>query len=172
MLTLAALVLLLAAPASAAAPLLDGTLHAFSGAGGGTGIEMPLNLAGRVGGAAMVWPVGSVGIGLRVDGGSYGLLTRDTSNAFAFAESQVKLADRWTAGLGVGLPVAWIEYSCQGSCERGVWEEHHPIGALTGTLHLEEGVLHVPISARAEVGADRWAVGIDVGFGFRIHRKS
>lgn len=168
-----ALALLLAHAASAAAPAFDAGIHGYTGAAGGVVLDMPLDQAGRTGVALMGWPARFLGLGVRLDGGSYGLYGGDMGNAFAFAESQIRIDDRWTVGAGIGTPVAWVDYYCDGPCGgEMLWEYHHPIAALTGTYHVEKGLLHIPISLRGEASAARWAVGIDVGVGLRIHRGS
>ena len=170
--SLPVLSLLVAQAAAAADPLFDAGLHGFTAAAGGAAQPMPLDQAGRAGVALMGWPGRQVGLGVRLDGGSYGIYSRDATNAFAFAEGQVRFGERWSGGLGLGTPIAWLEYACeQGACEEGLWERHHPIAALTGTWNYEKGAFHLPISARIEASAARWAVGVDVGIGLRAHRK-
>lgn len=163
----------LSTPAAFAAdPLLDLGVRGYAGPAGGVKLEMGPDLAGRGGVALVAWPARQVGLGLRVDTGSYGIVDSDAGNTFAFAEAQVRLAEGWEAGLGVGTPVVFYDYFCaEAPCEEGLWARHYPIAALQAVRSFEHGLLHVPVALRGEVSAARWSVGLDVGLGLRAHRK-
>lgn len=166
---LAALALL--SPALSAEPLLDLGLTAYSGTAGGVAEPMSPDVPLMLGVHALGWVTPKVGVGARVTGGSYGVVRGDEGNAFAFVEGQVQLSPAWSAGLGVGTPVIWIEHYCVTAPCSALWEEHHPILALDATRDLSFGHLHLPLSLRAELSQPRWAVGVDLGVDLRLFRR-
>lgn len=161
-----------AAQAAAGDPLLDLTLQGYGGGGYAVSRGVGADIMGRAGGALTGWVTPRVGLGVRADTGSYGLLG-DDPNTFAFAEGRYRLPDQDLAiGLGVGTPIVWVEYACFAEpCIQGPWEYHNPV--FTGSLAWEQGLgrLHLPVALRLEASAVRLGLGVDVGLGWRFVRR-
>ena len=114
MLVATLLAVALAAPSQAASgdPLLDLTIDGYLGGGYAVSRGEGADLMGRAGAALTGWVHPRVGLGVRADRGSYGLID-DEGNAFVFAEARYRLPARDLAlGAGVGSPLAWVEYYC------------------------------------------------------------
>lgn len=155
----------------AAAPRLDLDGHLLAGAGGVADAAPALDLAGKAGLSALAWVGPSIGLGLRLDGGSYGLTTREEPNLFGFAQARVALAERWSAGLDLGSSLVVNQVMCvQAPCPQGVWGERVPFGALELTRQIERGALHLPLAARLELSPETWMLGLDLGVGLRLGR--
>ena len=160
-------------PAMAADPLLDVGLTGITGAAGGVAEPMDLDIPLLVGGAVMGWVTPAIGVGLSAHGGTYGAISDDLPNLFAFVDAQYRFSPDWSAGLGIGTPVIWDEHQCfTAPCSSGLWEEHHPILSANATRDFEIGALHLPISLRGELSQPRWALGLELGVGLRLHRKA
>lgn len=156
-------------------PAFDLDLRASAGPGGPTFVDGQVDLMGRAGLGATGWITRRVGLGFRLDAGSYGLLAPDGGNAFFFGEASGRVGDHLGVTAGVGTPIAWVEYGCfvdetGGSSCGGPWEYHKPIGVLAATWDLSLGYLHFAPGARVEVGGSRWGVGADVAVGLRLPR--
>jgi hypothetical protein len=162
------------ARAVAGDPLLDLTVQGYGGAGYAVTRGEGVDILGRAGGALTGWITPRVGLGVRADRGNYGLLD-DDPNAFVFAEGRYRLPDQDMAiGLGVGSPLAWVEYYCDvsaGPCVEGPWEYHDPIGALSLTWEQGLGPLHLPLALRLEASKVRAGLGVDLGLGWRFRRR-
>ncbi len=176
MLANALLAAALAAPTQAAEgePLLDLTLQGLAGGGYAVSRGDGADIMGRYGAALTGWVHPRVGLGVRLDRGTYGLID-DEGNAFAFAEARYRLPARDLAlGAGVGTPVIWVEYFCDvnnGPCREGPWEYHDPIGTVSATWEKGLGPFHLPLALRLEASKVRVGLGVDVGFGWRFRRR-
>lgn len=155
--------------AALSAPLLDVDLHGLVGPGGGVSYGPTLDLATRGGLQLTPWVTPRVGLDLRVDYGSYGAVSGDATNAFAFAGVRTGLTDDWGGALQVGTAVAWVEYAA--GTDNPLWETHPPLFAAMATRELGLGALHVPVSVRAEASSVRWALALEAGLGLRASRR-
>ena len=157
----------------AADPLFDATLHVWSGAAGGIALPMDPDVPLHTGFSLMGWVTPDLGLGVRIDGGTYGLVSDDAKNLFPFLEAQYRLGPHWSLGAGVGTPMIYVDYYCNsGACDDGLWERHHPVFSANVTRDFELGPLRVPLSLRGEASQPRWALGVELGVGFRVHRAS
>lgn len=160
----------LAAPP--AAPLFDVTAVGLAGIGGSTDGSEVFGSLLRAGGGLTGWVVPRVGLGVRVDAGSYAASDDDDPNVFVFAEGRYRATDRLSLLAGVGTPVIWVEYYCvRAPCPQGPWEYHSPIGAVAASVDLSRGALLVEPALRGEVGGSRWGVGVDLSLGVRARRR-
>ena len=151
------------------APLLDLDVHGLVGPGGGVSYGPALDLAVRGGFQVTPWVTPRVGLDLRVDLGTFGMISTDMSNAFAFTGVRMGLDDDWSGALQVGTAVAWVEYAA--GADNPIWETHPPLFAATATREVGLGALHVPVSLRAEVSSVRWALALEAGLGLRASRR-
>lgn len=163
--------LLLVALALAGEPLFDLAAVGTLGVGGATDGSGAFGGLGRGGLGLTGWLVPRLGLGGRIDVGSYGLLAGDDPNAFVFAALHYRATDTLTVTAGVGTPVVWVEYGCfDVRCPPGPWEYHRPIGALSAGWDLSRGALLLQPGLRAEVGGNRWGFGLDLAVGVRARR--
>ena len=150
---------------ASAAPRVGVDVHAMAGPGGSLEGDFNPDLSGFLGVGAMVWPSSRLGLGLRLDGGSFQLIGQDDPNLFGSLEGAVRLSDHWGAGLGLVVPLGQDEVNCVAApCPSGSWT-HAPLGAAQVWRDLEVGALRLPIGLRAEVGQERWVLGAQVGLG-------
>jgi len=156
-------------------PAFDLDVRGSVGPAGPTFVDGQMDLMGRAGLGATGWITRRVGLGFRLDAGSYGLLAPDGGNGFFFGEASARVGDHLGLSAGVGTPIVWVEYVCirdasgESSCD-GPWEYHKPIGVLAASWDLSVGHLHFAPGVRAEVGGSRWGVGADVAVGLRLRR--
>lgn len=162
-----ATLLALALGSALAAPGFEVDVHAQIGPGGSQlGGRRP-DAAGFLGISAMAWPSSRLGLGLRLDGGTFTLIGSDDSNLFGSLEGAVRLSDQWSAGLGLVVPLVQDRVECiVAPCPSGPWS-HSPLGAAQVTRDVDLGALHLPLSLRAELGQQRWTLGLGVGLGLR-----
>lgn len=153
-------------------PLFDIAAQGLVGAGGATDGTDVQGVLGRAGGSVTGWITPDVGLGLRIDMGSYGVLNYDDFNIFTFIEAGYRINDDLQVGLGVGTPVIWVEYNCiKAPCPQGPWEYHRPIGTASASWDLSTGNLLFAPGARLEVGGNRWGLGADLTMGLRLNRN-
>ncbi len=168
------LLLILVSPLEAApgGPLLDLTVQGYGGLGLPLSRGSGADLLARAGGAFTGWISPHVGLGIRADSGTYGVFD-DEGNIFLFAEGRYRPpAGPFALGLGVGTPLVWVEYQCEGnSCVEGPWEYHDPIFTASATWERHLSRLHLPLSLRVEASKVRLGLGLDVGIGWRFRRR-
>lgn len=179
--------LLSSALAAPPPPLFDLGLDLSSGLGGASpGLELSdgpddgpqVGLFFRGGLGLTAWVSPAVGLGVRVDGGSYALHPGDEGNIFVFAEARYRV-DHLVVGAGVGTALMWIEYNCIAgptsttpvSCPQSPWETHPPIATVSAAWDASQGAFLLTPGARLEASTTRWAVVADVRVGVRAVRR-
>ncbi len=159
--------------AGSGSPRLDLGVHGFLGASRWRQAGEPLDLAQRMGLGVTAWPTERLGLGLRLDAGSYGLRQHDPGNLFALAELSWRLDEAWSAGLGAGTTLLSVQVDCEpGPCAEPEGLDRHPVAALWTTRQLSRGTLRLPLSLRGETAPQRWALGLELGIGLRVASAS
>ena len=161
------------ASAATGDPLLDLGVQAYGGVGYAVARGDGTDILGRVGGGIMGWVFPRVGLGVRVDYGSYALLG-DESAAFSFAESRFRLPEQDLAlGFGVGRARILDQVVCYdpAGCPE-VWDDY-ATAILVTSLTWEQGLgpLHMPLALRIEASNVRVGLGVDLGLGYRFRRR-
>jgi len=152
-------------------PLLDLTVQGYSGLGFDMEEGEWADVMGQFGGSLTGWLHPSVGLSLRLDYGSFGLIRGDQSTAFLFSELRLRPAESDLAfWLGVGTNYPQMSYCMVGYECPTAWRGFKGILSAGGVKELALGPVHLPVGLRVELGPTRFGLGLDLGAGLRLWR--